>query len=810
MKCNVLGWLLGLPILVLVWGLAVKGEHSHIITDLEGRAQARLERAQIDWAKARFDGTEGRLSGSAYSEQERRLALEVVRQTWGVWDVQDQTALIAEAPNYVWGAAVQDDNLHLSGFVPNEKARRHILEVAKERFPRHAVRDTMQPARGAPGESLWIDGISFGLRQLMQLKQGGRVDLQGTKLGVSGEAESVTAYRSIKGDFSRRLPSGILLAKDDVLPPRASPFEWRAKYQANQVEIEGHVPSGKARDSIIEIAKEALPKAAIVDKMTTASGEPAHWLKAISIALRQMAKLEMAETRISDHRVMFTGQALKEMTAERVISALQVGMPDAFKLEHKIAFREPTLQTVSPFTTSLATDGEIVSLSGFAPDVRSRQRLVASAKQSFPKREIVDALTSANGAPPGWLTCANAGILGLARLDKGRAELSGTVLRLSGETRNEKVAKDLPAQVRAAANRACKDTIEIKVKTPPEPRLKWQVASTENRLDLSGAVIDSDIKALLLADAKKLFPKRDIVDNMRITPGSSKKWTKVVRLGLGQLAKLRSGVVRLDGLVLSLNGIAPDTAVSTQVKSRIKRGMPPGYVGQAFIEVKSDAMIWSEQEAKRKSEAAAAEAARKKAEEERRAASLREVQRRAANAAAKARAESEAKQRREAAARRKAAQDARIEAERQAQRRAEQQRRQETARAEAKAREAPAACKNELNETASRGIIQFESGSNQLTKDSTSTLDRLIAAYRNCPGPQLEIAGHTDSVGGSEENMKLSQRRAEAVLEYFVAQGLPRDKFVARGYGEAQPRASNASPVSRARNRRIEFDVITK
>ena len=810
MKCNILGWLLGLPILVLVWGLAVKGEHPHIISDLESRAQARLERAQIDWAKASFDSTEGKLSGAAYSERERMLALEIVRQTWGVWEVQDQTALIAEAPNYVWGAAVEDHNLHLSGFVPNERARRQILKVAKVRFPRHAVRDDMQPARGAPGEDLWIDGIRFGLRQLMQLKQGGRVDLQGTKLGIRGEAESVTAYRSIKGDFSRRLPSGILLAKDEVLPPRVSPFEWRAKYQANQVEIEGNVPSGKARDKIIEVIKEALPKAAIVDKMTTASGEPENWLETISVTLRQMANLEVAETHISDHRVLFTGQAQKEKTAERVISELQVGMPDAFKLVHKIAFREATLQTVSPFTTSLATDGEKVSLSGFAPDERSRQRLVATARQSFPKREIVDALTYANGAPPGWLTCANAGLLGLARLDKGRAELSGTILRLSGDTRQEKVAKELPAQVRAAANRACKDTVKIEVKTPPEPRLKWQVSSVEKKLELSGDVIDSDIKALLLEDAKKLFPKRDIVDNMRITPGSSKKWAKVVRLGLEQLAKLRSGLVRLDGLVLTLNGVAPDTAVSTQVKARIKRGMPPGYNGQAFIEVKSDAMIWSEQEAKRKSQAAAAEIARKKAEEEKRAASLREVQRRAAEAAAKARAAAEEQQRREAEARRRAEEAARLAAEDAAKRRAEARQREEAAKAAAAARQAAAACKKELNETAGRGIIRFESGSNQLTENSTSTLDRLIATYRNCPGPKLEIAGHTDSIGAASDNLELSKRRAEAVLEYFVAQGLPRDKFIARGYGETQPRASNASATSRARNRRIEFDVIAK
>lgn len=793
MKCNVLGWLLGLPILALVWGLAVNGEQRHITSDLEGRAKLRLERAQIHWAEAKFFGNIGQVSGAAYSEHERKLALDVVRQTWGAWGVRDRTALIEEAPNYVWGAALQNNILHLTGHVPNEKTRRRVLRVAKERFPDRTVRDNMQAARGVPGETLWIDGIRFGLRQLMQLKQGGRVDLQGTQFGIRGEAGSVTAYRSIKGDFSRRLPHGILLAKDEVLPPRVSPFTWRAKFTNNQLEMDGHVPPGKARDKVIEIAKEAFPKAAIVDKMLAASGEPKDWIKATAVALQQMANLESAESSMVDRKLNFKGEALKEITAERVVSALKVNMPDGFRLTHKIEFREPTLPTVSPFATTVVTDGEKVSLSGFAPDERGRQRLVATTKQFFPKRDIVDALSYANGAPAGWLTCATAGVLGLARLDKGRAELSGSVLRLSGETRNEKIATELPAQVRAAANRACKDTIEVAVKAPPEPRLKWQVLSIDDRVELSGSVIDSDVKATLLADAKRLFPKHKIVDNMRIAPGRSTKWTKVVRMGMVQLAKLRSGLVRLDGLVLTLNGVAPDTAVSTQVKSRIERGIAAGYNGQAFIEVKSDAMIWSEQEAKRKSQAAA-EAARKTAAEARRAASLKEVQRRAAVAAAKARAQAEARKLRQAAARQRAA---------------DEERRQAAAkRAAAQGRKIAEACKKQLNETVRRGSIQFEVGSNRLTGDSTDTLDSLIAVYRKCPGPRLEIAGHTDSTGRASDNLELSRRRAQAVLDYFVAGGLPRDKFVARGYGETSPLVPNATPAERARNRRIEFDVM--
>ena len=120
-----------------------------------------------------------------------------------------------------------------------------------------------------------------------------------------------------------------------------------------------------------------------------------------------------------------------------------------------------------------------------------------------------------------------------------------------------------------------------------------------------------------------------------------------------------------------------------------------------------------------------------------------------------------------------------------------------------------ARCKRELNETVANGMITFELSSDRLTRASTATLDRLIETYRNCPGAKLEISGHTDATGSDEANVKLSERRAQAVLDYFIVKGLPGDKFVARGYGKSRPRAANDTAVNRARNRRIEFDVIT-
>lgn len=72
----------------------------------------------------------------------------------------------------------------------------------------------------------------------------------------------------------------------------------------------------------------------------------------------------------------------------------------------------------------------------------------------------------------------------------------------------------------------------------------------------------------------------------------------------------------------------------------------------------------------------------------------------------------------------------------------------------------------------------------------------------------IELAGHTDSIGTEEYNMALSQRRVDSVREYLVSQGVDGAKLTARGYGESQPIADNATPEGRARNRRVEVRVM--
>jgi outer membrane protein OmpA-like peptidoglycan-associated protein len=104
--------------------------------------------------------------------------------------------------------------------------------------------------------------------------------------------------------------------------------------------------------------------------------------------------------------------------------------------------------------------------------------------------------------------------------------------------------------------------------------------------------------------------------------------------------------------------------------------------------------------------------------------------------------------------------------------------------------------------------VLFKTGSFELLPGARERLAKVSGIVLAHPGLHLDVEGHTDSVGGEEYNMQLSQRRAEAVRGYLIQQGIPDSAIVAHGYGKTQPVASNDTPEGRQQNRRVEL-VIT-
>ena len=104
--------------------------------------------------------------------------------------------------------------------------------------------------------------------------------------------------------------------------------------------------------------------------------------------------------------------------------------------------------------------------------------------------------------------------------------------------------------------------------------------------------------------------------------------------------------------------------------------------------------------------------------------------------------------------------------------------------------------------------IFFATAKATLLPKSHVELNKLVRIMKDFPNILVEISGHTDSDGSDEYNKDLSQRRAQSVVNYLGQNGIPVRQFVANGYGEEKPVATNKTAEGKALNRRVEFKVL--
>lgn len=617
-KCNPLQWLWGLLPLCLLWWLGLLGTQPRIEQDLAQRAKEHLEKNNLSWASVVFKGRDGTIVGRAEEESEQRRPATEVAKLWGVRTLEDRVEVLQLVRNYVWNATTRDGVLALSGFVPNEAARKSILASARTSFPKHKVEDRMEPARGAPDQKQWLGGTAFAMRQLAALKPGGRAVLEATALTIEGEADSAKAYETVRTELGRPLPQGVSLKTERVIPPLIKPYTWGAVLRGRQIELTGHVPNVGARDQIKAAASKALAGATVVDRMTLASGAPAEWQKVATTALTRLGQLRQGNAEMLDTQLTVTGLTETEETAQSVRTALRNDMPLSFRLTEQIR-QDPAIKA--------------------AEDAR---RAAEEAQREAARRAAAEAEARARAAEE--------------------------------------------ASRRAAAEAEARRVAELQ---------RQQMTDSEAR-----------------------------------------------------------------------------TRAAEEAARRK-----------------------AEEEAQRQSES----------EARRRAAAEAEARRNAEEAAKRAAADAEA--RRQAELRRQA------EAEEQARRLKAEQERAAQAKAEADARARTAEgrrCQQSLATAIETGTITFQRASAELDRRSHQTLDQLARIAKGCPGFALEVGGHTDNEGEPGRNQRLSERRAQSVLDYLVKVGVPAASLTAVGYGETQPKAPNDSPANMARNRRIELSVKAK
>ncbi|MFN6378325.1 MAG: OmpA family protein [Flavobacteriales bacterium] len=106
------------------------------------------------------------------------------------------------------------------------------------------------------------------------------------------------------------------------------------------------------------------------------------------------------------------------------------------------------------------------------------------------------------------------------------------------------------------------------------------------------------------------------------------------------------------------------------------------------------------------------------------------------------------------------------------------------------------------------GNVFFPKNEYTLQAGSELVLDKVIRLMKKYPSLLIQISAHTDDSGTLEHNLKLSERRANSVLNYFIQNGIPKERLKSVGFGTQKPIADNSTEEGKRQNRRVEFETI--
>lgn len=104
-------------------------------------------------------------------------------------------------------------------------------------------------------------------------------------------------------------------------------------------------------------------------------------------------------------------------------------------------------------------------------------------------------------------------------------------------------------------------------------------------------------------------------------------------------------------------------------------------------------------------------------------------------------------------------------------------------------------------------MVYFLSGSDDFTEESKSAITSMMDELKQRPSPEVTVIGHTDKVGGDDQNDTLSLQRAGRMKELLVGMGVPADSIDTAGRGSREPLVDTAEGVDEPRNRRVEVNV---
>ena len=528
-------------------------------------------------------------------------------------------------------------------------------------------------------------------------------------------------------------------------------------------------------------------------------------IKARSEANLPRQGLEAAAVSVAGRDVTLTGTPFDPATG--ATAAADISALDGVRL---VNTDFAALPDAKPYLFSAALAGGTLRLTGDVPDAATRAALVAAAGKANPGAKIVDAMTYASGAPPHFGALAGAASAALADLNPGTASLKDQALTLAGTAST--VASYQHALAGLQHLEGGMTLADANVIPPEVKNFSFVADKSADGITLSGDVPGEAARVAVVKAAQAADAGAPVTDHLVPASGAPAKLDFAAASGfaLGQLGELSRGHAVISASGLDISGDAATTANALKVKTALGGALPGGLVAGTIAVRDLQAMTDAQKAAAEK--AAAEQAAAEKAAADKAAADKAAAEKAAADKAAAEQAAAEKAAADKAAADKAAAEKAAAEqaaADKAAADKAAALAAPKAAAAPAPTPEAAAAtqCQADFSGLLAKDKVHFAVARADILPASKPLLDQLAIVANKCATTQIAINGYTDSDGNASINVSLSQKRAQAVVDYLTKAGVAASRLEAHGFGDADPVAPNDNAADKAKNRRIEFKV---
>ncbi|GLH78974.1 hypothetical protein SSBR45G_38830 [Bradyrhizobium sp. SSBR45G] len=440
------------------------------------------------------------IAGAAVSSDIYESAIAATRQLPAGAVLDKVDILPPEAKPFIWSADRNGKSIVMSGVVPSDDIRRALEAAAVKAWPGSSVTHQMQIARGAPAGD-FNAYAAYALAELGRLSNG-RVVISDASYAISGEAPSTAAYDEAIA-ATTRLPSGLTLAKAEILPPEIKPYRWSAEFDGAHLSLAGLAPSGAAREAMLGSASGQFDGKVIKSEIGIARGAPGGDVaQATGSLLRELGRLAQGRAEINDTQISIRGVGLANVTGAGVREALAGALPAPFTLAAVDVRDGP----VSPYAFGLQKQEGRVQLSGYVPDEAARRDVLGAATSSFATETVEDGLKVADGAPKDLVKSLTATFPALARLWSAKLSAKDAAITIEGEAIYDKSAEQVRKALAEAAGGDIKlagITIGLKPESPPlpipecQPALEGLLAKGRIRFGTGSADLSRESLALL-------------------------------------------------------------------------------------------------------------------------------------------------------------------------------------------------------------------------------------------------------------------------------------------------------------------------